>query len=62
MGTIGRLNNLGNSGKTQKVNNGREVLIPKKIYDNPFWIAFKEVSRRLSHAQDNNFKSTKKHN
>jgi hypothetical protein len=37
------------------------VLIPKKIYDNSFRIAFKEVLRRLSCAQDNNFRSAKKH-
>jgi hypothetical protein len=60
-GTIGKLNNLENSGETQRVDNGREVLIPKKIYDNPFRIVSKEVSRRLPHAQDNNFRSTKKH-
>jgi hypothetical protein len=31
MGTIGKLNNLGNIGETRKVNNGREVLIPITI-------------------------------
>ena len=60
MGTIGELNDLGNSGETQKVDNGKEVFLHRKIYDNAFCIAFKKVSRTLPHAQDNNFGSAKK--
>jgi hypothetical protein len=60
MGTIGDLNNLGNS-ETQKVDNGKRVLIPRKIYDNAFCIAFKDASRTLPHAPDVNFRSAQKH-
>ena len=60
MGTIGDLNNLGNS-ETRKVDNGKRVLIPRKIYDNAFRIAFKDASRTLPHAQDDNFRSALKH-
>ena len=60
-GTIGKLNNLGNSGEAQKVNNGKEVFLHRKIYDNAFCIASEKVSRTLPRAQDNNFRSAKKH-
>lgn len=60
-GTIGDLNNLGNSGETRRVDNGKQVLIPRKIYDNAFRIAFKEALRTLPRAQDVNFRSVKKH-
>jgi hypothetical protein len=49
-GTIGELNNLGNS-ETRKVDNGKRVLIPRTIYDNTFRIAFEEASKALP-AQD----------
>ena len=60
-GTIGELNNLGNSGEIWKVDNGKEVSLHRKIYDNAFHIAFEKVSRTLPHVQDNSFRSTKKH-
>jgi hypothetical protein len=60
MGTIGDLNNLGNS-ETQKVDNGKRVLIPRKIYDNAFCIAFEDASRTLPHAPDVSFRSAQKH-
>ena len=59
-GTIGELNNLGNS-ETRKVDNGKRVLIPRKIYDNVFHIAFEAISKTLPHAQDINFRSAQKH-
>lgn len=59
-GTIGELNNLGNS-ETRKVDNGKRVLIPRKIYDNAFHIAFEEASRTLPRAQDVDFRSAQKH-
>jgi hypothetical protein len=59
-GTIGELNNLGNS-EPRKVDNGKRVLIPRKIYDNAFRIAFEEASRTLPRAQDINFRSAQKH-
>ena len=61
MGTTGELNNLGNSGETRKVDNGKEVFLHRKIYDNTFCIVFGKVSRTLPHAQDNNLRSAKKH-
>ena len=60
-GTIGELNSLGNSGEIRKVDNGKEVFIPRKIYGNAFRIAFEEVSRTLPPAQDGSFWSAKKH-
>ena len=59
-GTIGELNNLENS-ETQKVDKGKRVLIPRKIYDNAFRIAFEEASRTLPQAQDVNFRYAQKH-
>lgn len=59
-GTIGELNNLGKS-ETQKVDSGKQILIPRKIYDNAFCIAFEEASRTLPHAEDVNFRSAQKH-
>jgi hypothetical protein len=59
-GTIGDLNNLGNS-ETRKIDNGKRVLIPRKIYDNAFRIAFENASRTLPHTQDDNFRSAQKH-
>ena len=59
-GTIGELNNLGNS-ETRKVDNGKQVLIPRKIYDDAFRIAFEEASRTLPSAQDADFRSAHKH-
>jgi len=59
-GTIGELNNLGNS-ETRKVDNGKRVLIPRKIYDNAFRIAFEAISKALPHAQDINFRSVQMH-
>jgi len=60
-GTIGELNSLGNSGETRKVDNGKEVLLHRKPYDNAFRIAFEKVSRTLPRAQDYNFRYAKKH-
>ena len=59
-GTIGELNNLGNS-ETRKVDNGKKVLIPRKTYDNTFRIAFEEASRIFPRAQDIDFRSAQKH-
>ena len=59
-GTIGKLNNLGNS-ETRKVDSGKRVLIPRKIYDNAFRIAFEEASKTLPHPQDVDFRSAQKH-
>ena len=61
MGTIGKLNNLGNSGKTQKVNNGKSLLLLRNVYDNAFCIVFEEVSRTLPRARDDAWRSAKKH-
>ena len=60
-GTIGELNNLGNSGETRKVDNGKQVLIPRKLYDNAFRVAFKKALRTLPDAPDITFRSAKKH-
>jgi hypothetical protein len=43
------------------VDNGKRVLMPRKIYDNAFCIAFEDASRTLPHAQDVNFRSAQKH-
>ena len=59
-GTMGELNNLGIS-ETQKVDNGKKILIPRQIYDNAFHIAFEEASRTLPRAQDVDFRSAQKH-
>ena len=59
-GTIGKLNNLGNN-EIQKVNNGKRILIPRKMYENAFCIAFEEASRTLPCTQDVDFRSTQKH-
>ena len=59
-GTTGQLNNLGNS-ETRKVDNSKRVLIPTKIYDNAFHIAFEEASRTLPCAQEGNFRYAQKH-
>jgi hypothetical protein len=59
-GTIGELNNLENS-ETRKVDNGKRVLIPRKMYDKAFRIAFEAVSKTLPHPQDVNFRSAQKH-
>src|ERR1700734_1059928 len=40
--TMGKLNNLGIS-ETQKVDNGKKILIPRQIYDNALHIAFEEA-------------------
>jgi hypothetical protein len=58
-GTIGELNDLGNS-ETRKVDNGKKILIVRKIYDNAFRIAI-EASRTLPPAQDDDFRSAQKH-
>jgi hypothetical protein len=60
-GTIGELNSLGNSGETRKVDNGKQVLLLRKVYDDAFRIAFEKISRKLPGAQDDNFRSAKKH-
>ena len=60
-GTIGELNNLGNSGETRKIDNGKQILILGKMYDNAFRIAFEEASRTLPRAQDDDSRSAKKH-
>lgn len=60
IGTIGELNNLGNS-ETRKVDNGKKILIPRKIYDNAFCTAFEVASMTLLPAQDANFRSAQKH-
>ena len=60
-GTIGELNNLGNSGETQKVDNGKRVLLHRKVYDEAFRIAFEKLSRKLPYIQDDNFRSAQKH-
>ena len=59
-GTIGELNNLGNSD-IRKIENGKQALIVRKNYDNVFRIAFEEVSRTLPHAQDVDFRSAQLH-
>ena len=59
-GTIGELNNLGNSD-IRKIENGKQALIVRKIYDNVFRIAFEEVSRTLPRAQDVDFRSAQLH-
>jgi hypothetical protein len=59
-GTIGELNNLGNS-ETRKVDNGKRILIPRKIYDNAFRIASEEASKTLPPAQDVDFRWAQKH-
>ena len=56
----GELNNLGNS-ETRKVDNSKRVLIPTKIYDNTFHIAFEEASRTLFCAEEGNFRYAQKH-
>ena len=60
-GTIGELNNLGKSGETRKVGNGRELLLLRKVYDNAFQIAFEGVSRTLPHPRDDNWREAKDH-
>ena len=59
-GTIGELNNLENT-ETRKVDKGKRVLIPRKIYDNAFRIAFEEASRTLPCTQDADFRYAQKH-
>jgi hypothetical protein len=59
-GTIGELNDLGNSD-IRKVENGKQVLIARKIYDNAFRIAFEEASRSLPDTQNVDFRSAKLH-
>ena len=60
-GTIGELNNLGNSGETRKLDNGKELFLLRSVYDNAFRIAFEEVSRTLPRDPDDNWRSAKKH-
>ena len=50
IGTIGELNSLGNSTEIQKVDNGKHIFIPRKIYGNAFHIVFEEISRTLPSA------------
>ena len=59
-GTIGKLNNLENN-EIQKVNNGKRILTPRKMYENAFCIAFEEASRTLPCTQDVDFRSAQKH-
>ena len=59
-GTIGELNNLGISD-IRKVENGRQVSIVRKIYDNAFRHAFEDASRTLPRTQDVEYRSAKLH-
>jgi hypothetical protein len=59
-GTIGELNDLGNS-ETRKVDNGKQILILRKIYDNAFRVGFEEASRTLPCARDDNYRSAQMH-
>ena len=60
-GTIGELNNLGNSGEIRKVGNARQLLLLRKVYDNAFCIAFEEISRTLPRAVDENWREANDH-
>jgi hypothetical protein len=59
-GTIGELNNLGNS-ETRKVDSSKRIIIPRKMYDNAFHIAFEEASRTLPCAKEGDFRAAQKH-
>lgn len=59
-GTIGELNDLGNS-ETRKIDNGKKTLVVRKIYDKIFRIVFEKASRTLPPAQDYDFRSAQMH-
>jgi hypothetical protein len=61
-GTIGELNNLGNS-ETRRVDNSKRIIIPREIYDKAFQIAFEKASRTLPCTQEDDlrFRSAQKH-